>query len=183
MREVAQAAGLGKSSLFHHFESKAVLYGDVLGRVLSRIRERVDPILRSGLGPAVVLERTVCELIDALAEQSNTARLLLRSLFEEDEFDDDPPRSVVAAEALLAELLDRLRGVLEDGIAQGVFRRVSVPDTMQTLIGAIVYHFASGEIGEGILRAPLFSAESVARRKRELTGLIRAGLLVREQRA
>ena len=42
MREVAQAAGLGKSSLFHHFESKALLYGDVLGRVLSRIRERVD---------------------------------------------------------------------------------------------------------------------------------------------
>ena len=51
-----------------------------------------------------------------------------------------------------------------------------MPDTLQTLIGASVYHFASGEIGEGILGRPLFSAESVARRKRELVELLRRGL-------
>ena len=89
MREVAESAGLGKSSLFHHFESKAVLYGEVLGRVLGRIRERVDPILRSDRSPAVLLEQVVVALVDALAEQPTTARLLLRALFEEDEFDDE----------------------------------------------------------------------------------------------
>ena len=56
------------------------------------------------------------------------------------------------------------------------FRSVSVPDTLQTLIGATVYHFASGEIGEGILGAPLFSAASVARRKLELKNLLHRGL-------
>ena len=42
--------------------------------------------------------------------------------------------------------------------------------------------FASSEIGERILGQPLFSAEAVARRKRELIALLRAGLLAPEPR-
>ena len=34
LREVAEVAGLGKSSLFHHFRSKAELYAAVVGRIL-----------------------------------------------------------------------------------------------------------------------------------------------------
>ena len=37
MREVAEAVGLGKSSLFHHFKSKAELYAAVVGRILDLI--------------------------------------------------------------------------------------------------------------------------------------------------
>ena len=60
-----------------------------------------------------------------------------------------------------------------------MFRPVSVPDTLQSLIGASVYHFASSDVGEGILGAPLFSADAVARRRRELTDLFHRGLVAR----
>ena len=60
-----------------------------------------------------------------------------------------------------------------------MFRPVSVPDTLQSLIGASVYHFASSDVGEGILGAPLFSAAAVARRRRELTDLFHRGLVAR----
>jgi hypothetical protein len=50
------------------------------------------------------------------------------------------------------------------------------PDAVQTLIGATVYHFASGEFGEAVLGGPLFSAEAVARRKREVKALLLHGL-------
>ena len=39
MREVAEQAGLGKSSLFHHFASKQALFFEVVGHVLGLMEE------------------------------------------------------------------------------------------------------------------------------------------------
>ena len=57
-----------------------------------------------------------------------------------------------------------------------MFRRVSTPHTVQTLIGATVYHFASGEIGEKLLGRPLLSSEAVSRRNEEFLNLLHVGL-------
>ena len=177
MREVAESAGLGKSSLFHHFKGKATLYCEVVARILGRIRERLDPILASPGAPMETLERLVGALVDVLAEHPNTSRILLRSLFEEEEFVTRPPAELAEVDAQLDALLGDIHRLLEAGVAAGALRRVSVPDLMQTLIGATVYHFASADIGERVLGASLFSAEAVARRKREIIDLLRAGIL------
>jgi TetR/AcrR family transcriptional regulator len=179
LREVAVAAGLGKSSLFHHFESKAQLYFEVLERVLGRIQERLQPALAQALGPLARLEAWSDALVDALAEHPTTARLLLRGLVEEEDFPDEPLPEAQRAERLLGEILQGIHGLLREGIEQGAFRKVSVPHTVQTLIGATVYHFASGEIGESILGRPLLSAEAVRRRKHELRSLLHQGLAAR----
>jgi AcrR family transcriptional regulator len=179
LREVAVAAGLGKSSLFHHFESKAQLYFEVLERVLGRIQERLQPALAKFVGPLERLENWIDALVDALAEHPTTARLLLRGLVEDEDFPDQPLPEAQRAEELLGEILQGIHGLLREGIEQGAFRKVSVPHTVQTLIGATVYHFASGEIGESILGRPLLSAEAVRRRKQELRNLLQEGLAAR----
>ena len=176
LREVAVAAGLGKSSLFHHFESKAQLYFEVLERVLGRIQERLAPALARPVGPTQRLEGWVDALVDALAEHPATARLLLRGLVEEEDFPDEPLPEAQRAERLLGAILQGIHGLLREGIEQGAFRKVSVPHTVQTLIGATVYHFASGEVGESIMGRPLLSAEAVRRRKQELRNLLHQGL-------
>ena len=179
LREVAGQVGLGKSSLFHHFRSKSQLYGEVLERVLLRIGERLDPVLGSDSHPVERLERTIEALVDALAEVPTTARLLLRALFEDEEFGPETPPELLGAERTLARILADFSRLLEQGVERGVFRRVSVPDTLQSLIGASVYHFASSEVGESILGGPLFSADAVARRRRELIQLFHRGLVLR----
>jgi len=179
LREVAIAAGLGKSSLFHHFESKAQLYFEVLERVLGRIQERLQPALAQPVGPLERLEGWSDALVDALAEHPTTARLLLRGLVEEEDFPDEPLPEAQRAERLLGEILQGIHGLLREGIEQGAFRKVSVPHTVQTLIGATVYHFASGEVGESIMGRPLLSAEAVRRRKQELRSLLHQGLAAR----
>jgi TetR/AcrR family transcriptional regulator len=176
LREVAVAAGLGKSSLFHHFESKAQLYFEVLERVLGRIQERLQPALAKPVGPLERLEGWSDALVDALAEHPTTARLLLRGLVEEEDFPDQPLPEAQRAEELLGEILQGIHGLLREGIEQGAFRKVSVPHMVQTLIGATVYHFASGEVGESIIGRPLLSAEAVRRRKQELRDLLQRGL-------
>ena len=176
MREVADAVGLRKSSLFHHFRSKGQLYFEVQGRVLVRIREQLEPIVCGAGDPAERLDRWIDAAIDALAEHPPTARLLLRGLFEDDDFPDDALPEAEVCERVLAETLEGIHRLLAEGVACGAFRKVSVPHTVQTLIGAIVYHFASGELGEGLLGRPLLSAEAVRRRKHELKQLFHAGL-------
>lgn len=178
LREVAEAAGLQKSSLFHHFRGKAQLYYEVLLRVLARIELRLDPVLRSAAPPPEKLDRWVDGLVDALAEHPATARLLLRGLFEDDDVGDDAAPEAEAAEAVLGALLQGIHRLLREGVESGAFREVSVPHTVQTLIGATVYHFASGELGEGVLGSPLLSAGAVARRKNELKNLLHRGLAV-----
>ena len=176
LREVAEASGLSKSSLFHHFRSKEQLYHEVMLRVLRRIRERFDAGTPRGLSPREQLERWICELIDTLAEHPTAPRLLLRGIFEEE---DAASPEADATEALMASILGDAEALIRRGIACGDLRRVSAPHTLQTLIGATVYHFASAEVGEGILGRPLFSAEEVARRKREVIALLRHGLFER----
>lgn len=177
LREVAEAAGLGKSSLFHHFKSKAALYLAVLDRVLARMRRRMEPSLQ-GEGDAVArLDRVVGELVDALAEHPTSARLLLRALFEDDDLPQEGLPEAESFERTLAAFVASLERLLEDGVRQGAFRDLDAAHTLQTLIGATIYHFASGEFGESLLGGPLFSAEAVRRRKEEVRAFIHHGIL------
>jgi TetR/AcrR family transcriptional regulator len=176
LREVAEAAGLGKSSLFHHFRSKAALYLAVLDRVIARIEERVRPTLEAH-GPADErMEQCIDGLVDALAEHPTTARLLLRGLFEDDDLPEDATPESEAVERRLGAMVQGLQDLVAQGAAEGVFRPTAPAHTLQTLIGASVYHFASGEFGEGLLGGPLFGAEAVRARKQEIKAFVRRGL-------
>lgn len=174
LREVAEAAGLGKSSLFHHFPTKAALYGAVLGRVIERIDLRMRRALEAGGDPRAQISAAVVALIDTLAEDPPAARLLLRTVFEDDDVSPTESPELAAVDARLDALLARIAQAIRDGIAAGAFRPISAPDAIQTLIGAVVFPFASGEFGEK-LAGEIFSAEAIARRKREVLALIQNG--------
>jgi AcrR family transcriptional regulator len=176
MREVAETVGLGKSSLFHHFRSKVQLYLAVLDRVLGRIDDRLRPVLQAEAAPAEKLDRWIEALVDAFAEQPASARLLVRALFEEDEFESEDWPEGQAAEQRLQSILDGVTELLRDGMRVGAFRRASAPHVVQTLIGATLYHFVSGEIGEALIGGPLLSAEAVHARKAEMKAFLHYGL-------
>ena len=181
LREVAAQAGLGKSSLFHHFPSKAELYLAVLRRVFERIEERLRTALRHEGGPAARLDAAIDSLIDALAEHPTTARLLLRALFEDDEFAGEAEAAEAAVERALDSILGAFQQLIVAGVERGVFRPAAPGQVLQSLVGATVYHFASGEFGETLTGAPLFSAEAVRVRKHEVKQMIHHGLAPAEQ--
>jgi AcrR family transcriptional regulator len=174
LREVADGVGLRKSSLFHHFPTKLDLYNEVMGRVLARLDDRISPAIRSHAGHAERLDRLIDAMVDALAEHPTTARLALRSLFDDVRHD---PASPPPYERTLWLLIDRFQALLTEGVEAGVFRDVSPGHFTQTLIGATIYHFASADLGEQILGAPIFSADQVNERKRELKALVHHGLI------
>lgn len=176
MREVAEAVGLSKSALFHHFRSKVELYAAVAGRILGVFETRTVQALT---GPGDVLarfDRWLDAMIDTLAEHPARARLLLRSLFEDDDLAGESEE-----EKQVDEIIHRLFGsvarVLREGMEQGVFRLASIPHMLQSLVGLLVYHFASGEFGETLLKQSLFAPAAVRKRKKEVKQLLYAGIL------
>ena len=181
MRQIATAVGLSKSSLFHHFSSKLGLYGEVLDRVIERLEWALCDDAEHPGKAAEQLDHWIDSLVGTLAEDAPAARLMLRALVDEEPF---PPfelepegREMMSFETRLERVIDRFRSLLEQGIAEGVFRPVSIGDTIQTTIGAILFHFASGDLGEALIGEPIFSGTAVERRRRELSEFIRRGLL------
>jgi len=173
--EVAEAAGLGKSSLFHHFRSKAELYAAVIGRILARIETILMRSLAAGGTPTERAERWIDVLIDTLGAHPAYARLLLRSLFEDDELGGDLPEELEANDTL-RRIVAAGAVLLKEGMASGEFREASVPHTLQTLIGAVVFHFASGEFGDEMLGRPIFAPDEIRRRKSEVKAIVLRGL-------
>src|SRR6185503_8582000 len=105
------------------------------------------------------------------------ARLLLRSLFEDDELTGALPEEQ-AVNATLRRIVGAAERLLREGIATGVFRPVNGPHMVLSIIGATVFHFASGEFGEEVIGRPLYSTSEVRRRKQEVKALFRHGLVL-----
>src|SRR5262249_16979171 len=150
MREVAEVAGLGKSSLFHHFKSKAELYAAVVGRILDLFDRRLTAALAAGGDPLARFGRSVGALVDILAEHPTAARLLLGSLFEDDELAGTSAEEQ-HADRTIQHMFGAAAALLREGMESGVFRLASIPHTLQSLVGLTVYHFASGEFGDELL--------------------------------
>jgi len=176
LSEVADVVGLGKSSLFHHFGSKAQLYAAVAARILRRIEEHLVRSLARGGDPLVRLERWLDELIDLLAENPTYARVLLRSLFEDDELPGDLPEEIDAQRAV-EDVLGSVAALMREGMSVGLFRATNVQHLLLSLIGIVVFPFASAEFGAEVLGRDIFDAAEVRRRKREVRDLLRFGLV------
>lgn len=182
MRELATTSGLSKSALFHYFPTKLDLYEEVLSRVLERLEASLDLASAVSADPVDRLDAWIDSVIGTLAEDMPAARLLLRALVEEDPFpgfaiETVGERERMPSEVRLARILGRFQSLIEEGVASGAFRPLSIPDALQTTIGAIVFHFASGELGDALVGESIFSARAVERRRREVSEFIRRGFL------
>jgi len=175
LREVARLSGLSKSALFHHFPTKADLYGAVLARILTAIDASIDDLARAGRPPLAHLIRLVESLIDALAASPTHAPLLLRTLFEAELADGRGAET----DRLLDRILSRVGDLLREGVEAGEIRPVSIPHALQTLVGMLIFHFASGEFGDDLLGGPVYSAAEIRRHKQHVVAFIENGLSAR----
>src|SRR5215831_13792434 len=182
LSEVAEVVGLGKSSLFHHFKNKPQLYAAVAARILVRLEERLMRKLAGGGDPIARLERWLDELVDILAQNTTYARVLLRSLFEDDDLPGDLPEEVEAHRAI-ERMMTSVSALVREGMGTGLIRAVNVQHLLLTLIGVTVFPFASGDFGAEVLGKDIFDPAEVRRRKQELRDLLRFGLFVRSESA
>ena len=172
MRAVAESVGVSKSALFHHFPSKRELWAAVHERCFLEFDSRLEAADARARDAHERLRLFVESAIDSLVENPARAPLLLRSLFE---VDNEEPADQ-AARAVLQRVLARVAAGLEHGMQSGELRRAPVQHTVQTLIGMTVFHFATGDFGEELFGAPLYSAAEIRQRKDHVIDFIERAL-------
>jgi len=182
LAEVAQRAGLGKASLFHHFPSKAQLYCAVMARVLTTLDDALVRTLAEGGSPTARLERLSDTAIDVLASNQAYPRLLIRVLVEDSELPSGLAQGKEAADALSRIGVTVLR-LLQEGMDVGEFRRSSAGHLLLSIIGAIVHPMATGRFGKDLVGGPLSEPKQLVRRKRDVKELLNAGIIQRSGRA
>ena len=176
LAEVAEQAGFGKASLFHHFPSKAELYCAVMARVLTMLDDALVRALAEGGDPTERLDRWVDTTIDVLAANRAYPRLLVRVLVEDDELPPGLAEGKEAAAAMRRIGTSAVR-LLREGMATGAFRRAGAGHVLQTIIGAVVHPLATGRFGEELVGGPLFEPEQLERRKQAVKDLLHTGIV------
>jgi TetR/AcrR family transcriptional regulator len=159
MEEIARSAGLRKSSLFHHFPSKAKLYAEALGAATGDLGKLVADAARregtflerlDGLGDTVV---------SYLGNNPPVARLLVREIVDGGRYLHGPGAELVRV------VLGEIGGFLTIGMLEGFIARQDPAQLAASIIGIHLFYFAASEFTAQVTGDDVFSPRMIEERR------------------
>lgn len=111
---IAQRMGLTQGALFRHFPTKDAILQAVMTWVQDRLLARVDTAAKEATSPLAALEATFMTHINFVSEHPGVPRMLFGELQRTGE---TSPKQIV--QTLIRRYAERLRSLLEAGVAQG----------------------------------------------------------------
>jgi AcrR family transcriptional regulator len=177
MGDLAERVGLRKASLFHHFQSKDVLYATVLTELLENVKKAILSAAMAEGSFAERLDALTDALTATLGAQPHAARLLIREAMD---------WGPVMKEGLGRTINDVLAASLEfakAGQREGVFNPELDPThVIVSLIGVHFMPFAIGDIVERFTGTSPFHASFVEDRKAALRMQVRDLVLAKKKK-
>lgn len=166
--DIADAAGLRKPSLFHHFPTKEALYRAVMDEMFSE--------LATAIAGAASARGTYAERLDAMNDalvaffvaKAEAARLLFREALE--------PGAVMKDEGV-SRALTILAGAeqfLSEGMAAGEFIQQDPKQLLLSLTGIHLTYFAIQPLATPIVGMPLSSPAAAKARQDAVRAQVRA---------
>jgi len=142
MHTIADAAGVSKANVFHHFKSKNELYIAVLQDACRDASEHLDDLDRDGQPLGERLTRFAAAHLQSLLDNDQVTRLSLRELLR-----DSSHHGQELAEKVYGEKFGRFVAVLRAGQRAGELRADIDPAVVATvLVGANVFFFEAREV-------------------------------------
>lgn len=171
LQMLADAVGLHKSSLFHHFRGKDELCMACLERVMTSLLVVVEPLETDKATDVEAIVRTCEDMADHFTRHRSAALFLTRSLIgSQDAFEDSTAEQVPQFFAILANWLERAR-------RSGAIRRIRVRHALIDLMGLVLFYPAiAGGFGQGLMGFDPTSQRATKARREELGALVRAAL-------
>jgi len=148
VRELAEAAGITKPTLYYHFGSKEGLYEAVVDHHLGGLNQLVGEVVASS-GSVVQRLRSFAETyLFGAVEEADALRFLLTCSLP-DTNDSATPNCEVFARVL--QIVTPLQAVVRQGMASGELRRDLDPDAaVLALMGALNLHLAAALEGRPV---------------------------------
>lgn len=173
LQRIAEQVGVQKTALYYYFPSKRALYEAVLARMLEEFDRTISEVLARPGSPGELLPILLDTMNDRLAERRNYSQILVRI------FVDRVPLQGDEVEALVVRVIGRLLRYIRSGMDAGEFVRRSSRHLLQSMLGMVVFHYATGESGAQLIdRDDLFTREAVAWRRLEVRRLAMRAILV-----
>jgi TetR/AcrR family transcriptional regulator, cholesterol catabolism regulator len=132
MREIAEAAGMGKSSLYDYFNTKDDILLFIFEEVVSTMIERAQAIAGLSIPPEARITRIMDMQLDYLQENNSLMWLLsaeARRL---------KPESQQRVHVRRYAFQDLMRSIIEEGISRGDFRQVDTLLAARLMIDSLV---------------------------------------------
>ncbi len=136
--EIAEAAGIGKGTVYEYFESK----DDILAGAFDKFRHEVGQVqiskMKNLYDPADRLKALIDSWIEVLGETSFEYLELLTDFWAEGiRSRDSESKKLFSMAQVYSEYRGQIAPIIESGIKKGVFRDVDPHETAAFLIGAL----------------------------------------------
>ena len=170
---IAEKAGVNKAMINYHFGGKRKLYLAIVSATFSDIVERVEALADSPRSAPEALRELIAGVGDIVTRQHpHFCTMMLREVLAggehlEREIIDQPVRILAAVQRIVAR-----------GIADGDFRPVDPLLTHLSLVGSLVFFFATSRFRERVLaaRRPAIKAPDTEAYVKHMQDLLSHGL-------
>lgn len=172
---IARRAGVNKAMINYHFRTKKQLYEAILADTFAELSARIALLLKDERRPA---HQLLCDFAEAFGEVATRsprfAAMLLRELVSGGELMSRDVRTHISA------VLGAVFSIVERGVREGSLRPVDPLLTHLSLVGSLVFFFATTAFRERMLAEGRLPAQveppTAARYVRHLQELFTRGL-------
>lgn len=134
---IAERAGTTKAMINYHFRSKQGLYEAILLASFLDLSARLDGVRESGVGAPEQLRVFVAEFARAATARPSFPAIMVREVLSGGK---NLPEGVLPR---VLGVMGIVRGIVEQGVAEGSFRGVNPLLTHLSLVGAMLFYFAT----------------------------------------
>ena len=131
MRDLANALGVQKASLYYYLKSKEDLLRRLLEHAFSIVQSQIDDIYATDLSPTEKLRLALRNHAVTMMDNLNLVSVYLH------EYRNLPPRRLKQVLGVRKHYEQVLAQIMQDGIASGEFRPVNIKMTVYGLLGML----------------------------------------------
>jgi len=137
MRRIAEAAGVSKANIYHHFHSKEALYFAIMRRSAEELSLLLEKLAEGEGAFHQRLQVFASAHLEHLFDHAERVRLVLREAFSGDEV-----KSRIVVEQMVGGLVNRMIAIFEAGQKAGLLRADLDPGLCATLLmGSDLFYF------------------------------------------
>ena len=170
MRELAQASGLAKATIYHYFHDKEEIFRQVMERDMRLVHEHIVAAIENETSACGKLQAFIATYFALVHERRTSIMSVMREISKHKELF----REVICAHRHTH--LSPLMNLIQQGIDEGVFRPTNVEYTTYSLLGMLNSLAVFPLFNEEGLDAHLGEAESQQAATEHILQLILSGI-------